>query len=76
MKHKTLIATLIAIGFSPSGACLAISVLKPDGTRSVDDSHVACSQLFAEYDEQAILDAVAADSNVHLGQLGPNAHAR
>lgn len=35
MKHKMLIAALIVIGFSLSGACNALSVLKPDGTRSV-----------------------------------------
>ena len=35
MKHKILIAALIAIGFSLSGVSHALSVLKPDGTRSV-----------------------------------------
>ncbi len=35
MKHKILITALIAIGFSLSGVSHALSVLKPDGTRSV-----------------------------------------
>ena len=35
MKYKILITALIAIGFSLSGASHALSVLKPDGTRSV-----------------------------------------
>ena len=35
MKHKILISALIAIGFSLSGVSHALSVLKPDGTRSV-----------------------------------------
>jgi len=35
MKRKTLITALIAIGFTLSGVSHALSVLKPDGTRSV-----------------------------------------
>ena len=35
MKYKILITALIAIGFSLSGVSHALSVLKPDGTRSV-----------------------------------------
>lgn len=35
MKHKILMSALIAIGFSLSGVSHALSVLKPDGTRSV-----------------------------------------
>ena len=66
--------TAFQLGQPVQMAALA-PVLRAENRFLHHDSYVACNQLFAEYDEQAILNAVAADPNVYLGQLGPNAYA-